>query len=120
MSLICYRRENHHTNNTHLSSHTITFFNRPAQSKATLGDRSCFLGFFYLEDYSKLCQIYPIKVIIYVSSNDLLVSSCLGRLNFFICSLYICAVEMEEVLCDKAKTLREFTYLSDRVDVRLK
>ena len=42
-----------HTCNTHSSSYTIPLLNRPAHSKATLGDHLFFCFFFCLELYSK-------------------------------------------------------------------
>ena len=42
-----------HTRNTRSSSYTMPFLNRPAHSRATLGDRSFFCFFFCLELYCK-------------------------------------------------------------------
>ena len=42
-----------HTRNSHSCSYTMPLLNRPAHSKATLGDRSFFCFFFCLELYSK-------------------------------------------------------------------
>ena len=53
-----------HTRNTRSRSYTIPLLNRPAHSKATLGDRSFLCFFFCLKLYSKWCQVCPISVII--------------------------------------------------------
>ena len=46
-------RKPSHTQDTRSSSYTMPLLNRPAHSKATLGDRSFFCFFFCLELYSK-------------------------------------------------------------------
>ena len=43
-----------------------------------------FCFFFYLELYSKWCQVCPITLIIYVSLEEILVSFSLQRLNFIL------------------------------------
>ena len=53
-----------HTRITRSSSYTMPLLNRPAHSRATLGDRSFFCFLFCLELYSKRCQVCPITVII--------------------------------------------------------
>ena len=72
-----------HTRITRSSSYTMPLLNGPAHSMATLGDRAFSLCFFFcLELHSKLCQVCPITVIIYVSFEDILVSFSLQGLNF--------------------------------------
>ena len=72
-----------YTRNTRSSSYAMPLLNKPALSKATLGDRS--FSFASSSVWNSIpCQVCPITVIIYVLFEDILVSFNLQRLNFIL------------------------------------
>ena len=78
-----------HTHNTHSSSYTMPLLNRPAHSKATLGDySSSFASSSVWNSIPNDVRCCPITVFIYVSFEGILVSFSLHRLN---CILDHCA-----------------------------